>query len=170
MYGMNKKKLQLIPYDPVWKADFAAERLRIFSAAEDSIIQIEHIGSTSIPGIYAKPILDIAVLCADQAFENVITGLKSLGYKFRGQFDDEISHYYAVLEQADTRLCQAHIYDKAVKDFHLKIKFRDTLRKNAELAREYNDYKRHLAKTVSGKTEYAEIKTKWVDEFILKVL
>ena len=55
-------------------------------------------------------------------------------------------------------------------DWFSKLKFRDVLRENAELAKEYNDYKLALAKTTTNKSEYAEIKDKWVDTFILKVL
>ena len=66
--------------------------------------------------------------------------------------------------------CQAHIYTEANADWHSKLMFRDVLTKNIELSREYNDYKLELAQKVSNKSEYAEIKTKWVDTFILKIL
>lgn len=169
MFGMDKKKLQLMPHDDSWKDDFLSESQRIHSAARDSSIRIEHIGSTSIPNIYAKPILDMAILCGEKGLEAVANALKSLGYDYRGQFDDEIGHYYAVLDKENIRYCQAHIYTEANDDWHLKLKFRDVLRENVELAKEYNDYKLELAKRVSSKSEYAEIKDKWVDKFILKV-
>ena len=91
-----------------------------------------------------------------------------MDYDYRGQFDDEVGHFYAVLDKGNIRYCQAHIYTEASEDWHLKLKFRDVLSQNAELANEYNDYKLELAKRVSDKKEYAEIKDKWVDEFILK--
>ena len=150
--------------------DFRMEKERIRSAVKYSTIQIEHVGSTAIPTVHAKPILDIAILCGEKGLESVVNALKSLGYDYRGQFDDEIGHYYAVLDRGDTRLCQAHIYSEANEDWYSKLRFRDVLRENKELAREYNDYKLELAKTVSTKGEYAEIKTKWVDKFILKIL
>jgi GrpB-like predicted nucleotidyltransferase (UPF0157 family) len=168
--GMNKKKLELLPHNPLWKEDFKAEKARILSAFEDSTVQIEHVGSTSIPNIHAKPILDIAILCGEKGLEAIINSLKNLGYDYRGQFDDEGGHFYAVLDKGDVRLCQAHIYSEANEDWFSKLKFRDVLSKNAELAKEYNDYKLQLAETISSKSEYAEIKTKWVDKFILKVL
>lgn len=167
---MNKKKLQLLPHNPLWKEDFQAEKERIISAVQDSTIQIEHVGSTSIPNIHAKPILDLAILCGEKGLEVVANGLKDLGYDYRGQFDDEIGHFYAVLDKDDIRLCQAHIYSKATDDWFSKLKFRDVLSQNTELAKEYNDYKLELAKRVSSKSQYAEIKDKWVDSFIIKVL
>lgn len=170
MYGMDKKKLRLMPHDVSWKDDFLSESERIKSAVRDSSIRIEHIGSTSIPNIYAKPILDLAILCGGQGLEPVITALRELGYEYRGQFDDEIGHFYAVLDKDNIRFCQAHIYTEINDDWNLKLKFRDVLRQNAELAKEYNDYKLELAKTVSDKSKYAEIKDKWVDSFIMKIL
>lgn len=158
-----------MPHDVSWKADFLANRERIESAVEESSIRIEHIGSTSIPNIYAKPILDMAILCGSQGLKPVVDALENLGYDFRGQFEDENGHYYAVLDKGDVRYCQVHIYTEANEDWHLKLKFRDVLTENAELAKEYNDYKLELAKKVSSKPEYAEIKSKWVDTFILKV-
>lgn len=170
MFGMNKNQLQLLPHNPSWKEDFRIEKERILSEIKDSSLEIEHVGSTSIPTVYAKPILDIAILCGQSGLERVANSLITLGYDYRGQFDDEVGHYYAVLDKGEIRLCQAHIYTEKNSDWHSKLKFRDVLSQNLTLAQEYNDYKLELAKRVSSKGEYAEIKTKWVDEFILKVL
>lgn len=154
----------------MWEENFEAEKARILSVVKDSSVRIEHIGSTSMPNIYAKPILDLGILCGEQGLEAVVDALENSGYEYRGQFDDEVGHFYAVLDRGDVRLCQAHIYDAETEDWFLKLKFRDVLRENAELAKEYNDYKLELAKRVSSKGEYAEIKDKWVDKFILKIL
>lgn len=170
MYGMNKNELRLMAHDEAWKDDFLAERERIEMAVSDSSIIIEHIGSTAIPTVCAKPILDIAILCGAENLETVADALTKLGYKYRGQFDDESGHFYAVLDKDNIRYCQAHIYTEKIADWYSKLKFRDCLSQNAELAREYNDYKLELAKKVSNKSEYAEIKSKWVDTFILKIL
>jgi GrpB-like predicted nucleotidyltransferase (UPF0157 family) len=171
MYGMNKGELRLMPHDAEWKDDFAAERGRIAAEVADSVLSIEHIGSTSIPGVYAKPILDIAILCGERWLAPVVEALRRLGYEYRGQYDEKSDgHFYAVLDKDNVRFCQAHIYTEPNADWHLKLKFRDTLRENEELAREYNDYKLELAKTGVNKSEYAAIKTKWVDTFILKIL
>ncbi len=170
MFGINKSELRLLPHDVSWKDDFLAERERIEMAVADSTIQIEHIGSTAIPSVCAKPILDIAILCGAKKLKAVAHALCKLGYEYRGQFDDERDHFYAVLDKDNIRYCQTHIYTEANADWHSKLTFRDRLRQNAELAREYNDYKLELAQKVSDKSEYAEIKTKWVDTFILKIL
>ena len=169
MYGMRKDELRLLPHDPAWAEDFVEEKNRIADALGDPSARIEHVGSTAIPSVHAKPILDIAILCGEKGLEPTARTLLGLGYEYRGQFDDEVGHYYAVLDSGDMRLCQAHIFTWATADWHSKLGFRDTLRRNSELAREYDEYKLKLAEVVADKTEYAEIKSRWVDTFILKV-
>lgn len=159
-----------MPHDETWKDDFLAERERIETAVADSKVLIEHIGSTAIPTVCAKPVLDIAILCGAQGLKAAADALVKLGYEYRGQFDDESGHFYAVRDRDNIRYCQAHIYTEANADWHSKLKFRDVLRENVKLARQYNDYKLELAKRVADKSEYAEIKSNWVDTFILKVL
>jgi GrpB-like predicted nucleotidyltransferase (UPF0157 family) len=170
MYGMRKDELRLLPHDPAWADDFLAEKKRIADALADASARIEHVGSTSIPTVHAKPILDIAILCGGKGIEPVVEALLGLGYDYRGRFDDAAGHHYAVLDSGNVRLCQAHIFTEATADWHSKLRFRDVLRQNLALAREYDDYKLGLAEAAASKTEYAEIKSRWVDTFITKVL
>ena len=170
MYGMRKDELRLLPHDPAWERDFLAEKERITAHLDDPSARIEHVGSTAIPTVHAKPILDIAILCGEQGLDPFIRTLKGLGYEYRGQFDDEAGHYYAVRDSGAVRLCQAHIFTEAAPHWHAALKFRDVLRRNHELAREYDEYKRGLAAVAANKTEYAEDKSRWVDAFMPKVL
>ena len=96
--------------------------------------------------------------------------LLTLGYDYSGQFGEESGRYCAVLDKGNVRLCQSHIFTEANADWHSKLRFRDVLRQHPELASEYDDYKRRLAKGVANKSEYTEFKTRWVDTFILKVM
>ena len=170
MYGMRKDELRLLPHDPAWEKDFLAEKQRIADHLRDSSVRIEHVGSTSIPTVHAKPILDIAILCGEKGLAPLIQTLIEIGYEYRGQYEDEAGHYYAVRDSGDIRLCQAHIFTKATADWHATMKFRDVLRRDDEQAREYNEYKLRLAEVAANKTEYAEMKSRWVDTFILKVM
>jgi GrpB-like predicted nucleotidyltransferase (UPF0157 family) len=170
MYGMREDELRLLPHDPAWGDDFLAERGRIANALGDPSARIEHVGSTAIPTVHAKPILDIAILRGEKGLGPVARALRLLGYDYRGEFDDEVGHYYAVLDRGDVRLCQAHIFTEATADWYSTLRFRDVLRRDSGLAREYDDYKLGLAKEVADKTEYAEIKSRWVDAFMPKVM
>lgn len=170
-YGMRRDELRLLPHDPAWGADFLAESGRIAQALDDPSARIEHVGSTAIPTVHAKPILDIAILCGEKGLEPVARALRLLGYDYRGQYDDtEVGHYYAVLDKGNVRLCQAHIFTEATAGWHSNLRFRDVLRRDVELAREYDHYKLGLAKVAANKSEYAELKSRWVDDLILKVL
>ena len=84
MYGMNKSELRLLPHEFSWKDDFLAERERIKLAVADSSIIIKHIGSTAIPTVCAKPILDIAILCGAKGLKAVADALRKLDYEYRG--------------------------------------------------------------------------------------
>jgi GrpB-like predicted nucleotidyltransferase (UPF0157 family) len=170
MIGMNRKELRLLPHDPAWKDDFLAEKMRIEDVLPDSSVHIEHIGSTSIPTVHAKPILDIAILGNEKNLESISQALTKLGYEYRGAFDEKSSHFYAVLEANNIRYCQAHIYTEPNADWHCKLHFRNVLSQSLELAREYDEYKLNLAKVVANKSEYAEIKSRWLDDFIERVL
>jgi GrpB-like predicted nucleotidyltransferase (UPF0157 family) len=171
MYGMRRDELRLLPHDPAWENDFLVEKERISNLLEDPSARIEHVGSTSIPAVHAKPILDIAILCGEQGLDPLIRDLQELGYEYRGQFDEQqAGHYYAVRDRGAVRLCQAHIFAEATPEWHAQLKFRDVLRRHQELAREYDEYKRGLAEVAANKTEYAEVKARWVDTFMMKVL
>ena len=169
MYGMNRNSLCLLPHDLAWKDDFLSEKHQIEAVLQDNFVQIEHVGSTSIASVHAKPILDLAILCGEHGVEPVAEALASLGYNYRGLSADRSGHYYAVREQNNVRFCQAHIYLEPVGDWHSYLLFRDVLREHLDLAREYDDYKLNLAEAVTDKSEYARIKTQWIDIFILKV-
>lgn len=169
MYGMNRDKLCLLPHDPAWEDDFLAEKHRIEAVLQDRSVQIEHVGSAAIPSVHAKPILDLAILCGAGGVNPVAEALVAAGYRYRGLSADRSGHYYAVREQDSIRYCQAHIYLEPISDWHFYLIFRDVLRKHLDLAREYDEYKRSLAETVTDKSEYAQIKTRWIDTFIPKV-
>ena len=170
MYGMKRSELRLVPHDPKWADDFIREKKRILAAVPNSNTRLEHIGSTSVPTVCSKPILDIAILCENDELEKLTFALTRLGYDYRGQFDDESNHYYAVLDRDGMRLCQTHIYTEANRDWHSKLAFRDALKNDPQLANEYNGYKLNLVKTGVRKKEYAGIKDKWMDTFVIKVL
>lgn len=170
MYGMKKDELRLLPHDPAWEDDFLAERSRIADSLREPSVRIEHVGSTSIPAVHAKPILDIAILCNEEGVGPVASALQALGYEYRGRFDEEAGHFYAVLDRDGVRLCQAHIFADETAGWHSALRFRDVLRTNRALAREYDEYKLGLAKVAANKTEYAAVKSRWVDTFLPKVM
>jgi GrpB-like predicted nucleotidyltransferase (UPF0157 family) len=83
-------------YDPCWAEMFAEEELRIFRALDGLDVAVEHVGSTSVPGLAAKPIIDIMVIVPDPATgEHAIAPLTELGYDYRGALGIRGRFYFA---------------------------------------------------------------------------
>lgn len=82
--GVEKREIRIVDYDPTWPAKFKMHRAIIAKALSDAALQIEHIGSTSVPGLAAKPIIDILVVVEDSAEESTyLPRLDAVGYLLR---------------------------------------------------------------------------------------
>jgi GrpB-like predicted nucleotidyltransferase (UPF0157 family) len=133
----------LAPYDPAWPAAFEKERARLQAAIGAWAVDIQHVGSTSIPGIAAKPIIDIGV--ALRSFEDAlycISPLVELGYECLGEYGIPRRIYFR--KRTDTpipgqvhnngigRTHQVHMYERTHEQFLGHIAFRDYLRAHPE--------------------------------------
>src|ERR1041385_6447753 len=91
----------LAPYNPAWPAEFAALREIYTTALGDLVVQVEHVGSTAVPHLQAKPILDIDIVMQDyEVFPRIVEGLEKLGYTHTG--DQGIPHREAFKRVDDT--------------------------------------------------------------------
>ena len=91
-------------HDSLWRNEHEAEKNRISDAAGADVLNL-HVGSTAIEGIRAKPILDVALLCSSDPLNRVANAVERLGFEYRGNYDDQQEHYYAVLHEGDARRC-----------------------------------------------------------------
>lgn len=93
--GLERGVVRLVPYDPCWSLLFEEEKQRIQAVIGSWILDIQHVGSTFIPGCPAKPILDIAIAVAnfEQAFI-CIPPLEQLGYSYQGEYGIPRRHYF----------------------------------------------------------------------------
>jgi GrpB-like predicted nucleotidyltransferase (UPF0157 family) len=148
----------LAPYDPDWPARFAAARDEILSACAGLVIEVHHIGSTSIPGIAAKPIIDIMPVV--RRFEHGATcvgGLRALGYEYRGEYGIAGRHYFV---RGDPRSHQVHMYAADHREVERHLLFRDYLRTHPDERAAYETLKRDLAARFSHDVSaYAAAKT-----------
>ena len=172
------KQIRVVDYDSQWPQRFAALKNRLQAAVGEWVVSIEHVGSTSVPGLAAKPILDIDLIIASPAvLPQVIAGLAELGYSHVGdrgvpgreafkQPDSEPRHHLYVCLQGCSALAN-----------HLTI--RDHLRSHPEDVKAYGALKKQLAETfaydidgyVDGKTDLlmdilirAGFSPAWLDE------
>ena len=157
--------LRLTNYDPAWPERFAAERARIERAIGAHVLDIQHVGSTSVPGLGGKQVLDITIAVPDEsAADACIAPLVSLGYEFRGPYgDDPRRRYYVRDDDAGRRFAHIHLYVMPATAFEEMIAFRDALRADDGLAAAYMAEKRRVADEVAwDKSAYSVAKGTWV--------
>jgi GrpB-like predicted nucleotidyltransferase (UPF0157 family) len=161
--GLESGHSKLVPYDPRWPALFREAEAEIRAAAGDRILCIEHVGSTSVPGLTAKPVLDILVGVADFAAAlDLVPALAPLGYEFRPQEEIPDRHYFR-RRVGTLRTHHLSLAEPASKHFRDTIAFRDALRADARLAREYEAVKLALAaRFPRDRVAYTDGKTDFV--------
>ena len=150
MIGLEKGVVRLLPYQPGWVGLFEAEAQRLRDALGGRIGTIVHVGSTAIPGMPAKPIIDIAASVESLAeAEGLIPDLARLGYEW-GERDmqDVPDRRYFVRRTADGQASTHHLsLGEPASDFWVRtLAFRDYLRTHPEAAAEYAELKRDLAR------------------------
>lgn len=160
--GLRQQTVALVDHNTAWSRAFTIEAARISSVLGEHQIGIEHIGSTSIPAIRAKPILDIMVGIADfdqgPALEPL---LANIGYDFARDAGVPNDHIFG--KGVDrTHLVHVVEYDGAVWNHNLR--FRDRLRADPELARAYDALKGQLATQFSNdRAAYTKAKKDFID-------
>jgi GrpB-like predicted nucleotidyltransferase (UPF0157 family) len=178
--AVSPDSIYLANYDPGWPAMFEEERARLQAAIGAWAADIQHVGSTSIPGIAAKPIIDIAVhlnLLVD-ALKCITPLVEHLQYECLGEFGIPDRIYFrkrpatplrregAGHHRAD-RTHQIHMYPLGHEQFAKQITFRDYLRAHPDAAREYEALKRELAGRHAGDVEaYADAKSDFVQSIL----
>lgn len=132
-------------YDPRWPEMYEEERARIVEAIGDWLVDIQHVGSTSVPGLAAKPVVDIMpgirTLDDDRHF---IGPMEALGYSFLPVHEDDIPER-RYFRRGDPRLFHVHIAEVGGDFWAKHLAFRDYLRAHPDLAAEYAALKRKLA-------------------------
>jgi GrpB-like predicted nucleotidyltransferase (UPF0157 family) len=155
----------LAPYDPAWPSQFAAARAEILSVCNGLVIEVHHIGSTSIPGIAAKPIVDMMPVV--RHFEDgaaCVGGLQELGYEYRGEYGIAGRHY---LVRGVPRSHQIHMYAADHWEVERHLLFRDYLRMHADKRDAYERLKRELAARFGDDRQaYAAAKTPFCDRVV----
>lgn len=163
--GVEKRDIRIVEYDPDWHSKFERHARIITGAIGDSILRIEHIGSTSVPGLAAKPIIDILVVLPDSANESAyLSQLEAVGYTLRVREPDWNEHRMFRTLDRDVHI---HIYSAGCPEIGRNLTFRDRLRRSAEDRKRYEQVKRELAaKDWPDMNAYALAKTEVVESII----
>ena len=162
---MPTATVRLVPYDTIWPLEFAAEAERINRACDGLPIRLEHIGSTSIPGLSAKPVIDIlAGRPGNLPGARYVTAFKQLGYEHKGAYGIPGRNYF---RKGVPRTHHVHLFSWSSELWRDHLLFRDYLRAHPEIAREYETIKRELATMyLQDKEQYTDAKGPFVRSIV----
>jgi GrpB-like predicted nucleotidyltransferase (UPF0157 family) len=163
--GVEKRHIRIVDYRSAWRGKFERHAKVIANAVSDAMLRIEHIGSTSVPGLAAKPIIDILVVVPDSADESTyLRQLEAAGYVLRVREPHWNEHRMFRTRRRDVHV---HIYSAGCAEIPRILTFRDRLRTNAEERKRYEQVKRELAtKSWPDMNAYALAKTEVIDSII----
>lgn len=163
--------IRIVEYDPDWPLRFEAERRKVIEAVDGRISTVIHIGSTAVPGLCAKPIVDImAGVSGLGEAEALLPPLAGLGYDDISKIDDNDAWFYCLGRAPEnpsdtTRYFHLHLMCENSDEWKRHVDFRDYLRLHPETAADYCTLKRGLAERFRNQREaYTESKTRFVRE------
>ncbi|MEZ4452644.1 MAG: GrpB family protein [Nannocystaceae bacterium] len=150
LLGLRYGAVEVVPHRPEWRACFEAERQRL-AAVIALGVAIEHVGSTAVADLLAKPILDLALgLPEGLSFEVVRTALEGAGYLYRGDKGDDGGHVFVRGPRPDLRTHHLHVVPLAGRQWREYLALRQHLRRSEAARRRYDAIKRQLAEQHAG--------------------
>ncbi|WDF50222.1 GrpB family protein [Paenibacillus sp. KACC 21273] len=164
-------------YQPEWAEQFEQIKCILAKQLTGYCIGIEHVGSTSVVGQSAKPILDIDIIIPSrQQLSSVITALHTLGYNYRGDLDVEGREAFGRIDDyvpwnSDQRVwMKQHVYVCAQdnQELHRHLTFRNYLRQHPEEVIAYGQLKQQLIKQTEDREQYTLLKTDFVENILAK--
>jgi GrpB-like predicted nucleotidyltransferase (UPF0157 family) len=159
--------ITIAEYDSRWPSLYEEEKGRVLCLLGDVVLDIQHVGSTAVPGLGAKPIIDIMVAVADLAdVEKCIEPLATLGYEFRGEAGVPGRLFFG---KGAPRTHNLHVVEREGDVWKNALLFRDFLRAHPDEARQYYELKKRLAAQYgAGRDEYWHGKRPFIESLLAK--
>lgn len=169
--GLAQGTVRLAHYDRAWPRRFAAEKRRLARHLPARGTRIEHIGSTAVPGLDAKPIIDIAVRIPSLArLDRWREALERAGYVYKGEYGLPGRHFFTHGNAAAVSR-HLHVVERGSDHWRGWLLFRDYLRSHPETVADYNRFKRELArKYARNRDAYTRAKTPFVEAILAKAV
>ena len=167
---MKTAKVVVVPYCEAWASAFEEIKKEIEGAIGNLIVGIEHVGSTSVKGLVAKPCIDLDVIIRDaSAFEAVVRGLEAIGYIHEGNLGIEGREAFKYFDKPHLMAHHLYVCPQDSRELHRHIVFRDFLRSNPEAALQYGRVKERAAQLFPNDIDrYIEYKSSCVEELYQK--
>jgi GrpB-like predicted nucleotidyltransferase (UPF0157 family) len=156
--------VRLLDSDPDWPRQ-AQERIARLRVLEPVLVAVHHIGSTAVPGLIAKPIIDLMPLVADlAALDQERSAVEGLGYRWHGEYGIA-GRRYCTAEIGDRRVAQLHFFTLGSREAHRHLAFRDYLRAHPAAASAYAAVKRRARDRHPYDSQaYGAEKQPWIDQ------
>ena len=156
-------QVRIAEYDPAWPSTYDAEAARIRRALGEVAVRIEHVGSTAVPGLAAKPVIDVQLSVASfDPFDAYAAPLAALGYEYRSD-DEPEQRFFALISDSGERLVNLHVCRAGSEWERRHLAFRDALRADPDVRDRYEAEKRRVAALhPDDSLAYAEAKTPWI--------
>ena len=171
----KQRTLEIVPYDPGWPTAFEAEAARLRAALQTLALRIDHHGSTAIPGLGAKPIIDIQISVATlRPLTAYGAKLEAVGYVHVPHADDAVCPFFHRPAQWP-HTHHVHVVERGGREERRTLAFRDYLRAHADVAKRYERLKGLLAAQSTAddpasREEYARAKTDFVEQIVCLAL
>ena len=163
---MRTEKVVVLPYDISWKTDFEKIKYEIENAIGDVIIGIEHVGSTAVEGMSAKPCIDIDVIIKDYSvFDDIVKKLETIGYIHEGDLGIKDREAFRYTDKPHLQNHHVYVCPQYSAELHRHIIFRDFLRNNPEAVKKYSSVKEQAAALFPRDIDkYIEYKSPCIEE------
>jgi GrpB-like predicted nucleotidyltransferase (UPF0157 family) len=165
----RRDPIEIVPYGPGWPAAFDQQRLRVESALCPWLVgPVEHIGSTSVPGLAAKPIIDMLARIPDYHTVDIVEAMSSIGWTHAPEPGDERSRKWSFcFPDIGWRTHHLHIFEAAPENWQFLLTFRDHLRSHPDDAAEYGRIKKALAAVdAHDRPRYRAGKAPFIEELL----
>lgn len=168
MIGQHKRNFELVPYQNDWNDHFEREADLLKSILDEKVLQLEHIGSTSIPGMSAKAIIDIMVAVPSlKRSSDLILGLDNIGYEYKPFDTIPERMFFSKESHPEYRTHHLNLAKLESSFWKNQILFRDYLKENDQYAKDYIQLKNRFA-AYYARTNHIDLE--WKSDFVAKVL
>ena len=167
---MQTKRVVVVPYEQRWISAFEGIKNEIEAEIGDLILGIEHIGSTSVKGMSAKPCIDMDVIIKDYSvFDGVVSKLGAIGYIHEGDLGIKDREAFKYVDKPHLMMHHLYVCPQYSEELRRHITFRDFLRHNPEAVKEYSSVKEKAAELYPNDIDqYIEYKSPCIEELYKK--